>query len=82
MATQLKSIRFPGLDEEYTIPQPVALDSTLTSSTAAANDQAVGTKFSQLPIILEGTVEPSAATGTLLSQLNAAPNNSIYIQHS
>ena len=37
MATQLKSIRFPGLDEEYTIPQPVALDSTLTSSTAAAN---------------------------------------------
>lgn len=77
MSKFLKSVEFPGIEGEYTIA-----DTQLTESGAAADSKIVGDRFAALPQILEGTVAPSAATGTLLAKLNAAPNGSIYILHS
>lgn len=76
----LKSIILPGLESTtYTIPYAVnASGTTQTASTAVATAAWV----SGLPKILEGTVAPGSATGTLKTNLTNAPNGSIYIMHT
>lgn len=77
MATLLKSLQLPGLSDTYIIG-----DTNLNTSGAAADSATVGAKFAALPQILDGTVAPASATGTLKTKLSSAPNGSIYIMHS
>jgi hypothetical protein len=58
------------------------VDTSLTQSGEAADAMIVGNRLNALPQILEGTVEPASATGTLKAALDSAPNGSLYIQHN
>lgn len=47
----LKTVKFPGLSDTYTVPQ---VDSTLTMTGAAADAKAVGDAISELKDHLDG----------------------------
>lgn len=73
MAKPLKSLTFPGLEEQYTVPYAVdKAGTTFKVSTAVA----AATWVSSLPTIYSGTGEPG--TGASAN----AKNGDIYIKYS
>lgn len=76
----LKSIILPGLENTtYTIPYAVDKSGNVQDSSTAV---ATANWVNNLPKILDGTVVPGSATGTLKTNLDSAPNGSIYIMHT